>query len=316
MLQPLVLPHNDPRLLVGLNGADDAAVYRLLPDQAIIQTVDFFPPIVDDPFQYGQIAAANALSDIFAMGGEVLFALNIAAFPDTLPLFIITQIFAGGQSVVQQAGGIIVGGHTVTDREPKYGLCVTGVVDPTVVLRKSGAKPGDVLVLTKPLGTGAITTALRSQEARAQDVAAAVRSMTDLNLAASRAAVKVRAHACTDITGFGLIGHASEMALAGEVAFHIRLSQLPLLPGAYEVAQRGCLPDGLYRNREYFAKRVTSIGTLDPVLEVLAFDPETSGGLLIALSPTQLERFREAIGGQPVWEIASVHEGSGLVLEP
>ncbi len=316
MLQPLALPHNDSRLLGGLSSADDAAVYRLLPNQAIIQTVDFFPPIVDDPFQYGQIAAANALSDVFAMGGDVLFALNIAAFPDTLPLSLLTQIFTGGQNIVQRAGGAIVGGHTVTDREPKYGLCVTGIVDPTVVLRKSGAQPGDIVVLTKPLGTGAITTALRSQEASAQDVAAAVHSMIDLNLAASRAAVKARAHACTDVTGFGLVGHASEMALAGKVAFHVHVGQLPLLPGAYEAAQRGFLPDGLYRNREYFAKYVTSISSVDPVLEALAFNPETSGGLLIALSPIQLERFREAMGVQPVWEIASVCEGSGLVLEP
>ncbi|HEV7214401.1 MAG TPA: selenide, water dikinase SelD, partial [Chloroflexota bacterium] len=260
------------------------------------------------------IAAANAMSDIFAMGGEVLLALNVAAFPDNLPLEILTRIFEGGAAMVAQAGGVIAGGHTVSDREPKYGLSVTGLIRPDAIMRKGGAQPGDHLVLTKPLGTGVITTALRSDAASDEDVAAAVASMTTLNLAASRAARIVGAHACTDITGFGLVGHAQEMALAGNVGLRLGLGRLPLLPGARHYAETGHTPGGLGRNRDYFGPQVSSSVKLDPQLLDLVYDPETSGGLLLALAPDRVVSFMDALMPQPSWVIGAVTVGHGVTL--
>jgi selenide,water dikinase len=307
-------PHVHPDLLVGLHTADDAAVFRLDAERALVQTLDFFPPVVDDPYDFGRVAAANAMSDIFAMGGDVLLALNVAAFPDNLPLDILTSIFAGGAAMVAQAGGVIAGGHTVSDREPKYGLCVTGLIRPDAIMRKGGAQPGDRLLLTKPLGTGVITTALRSDAADAADVAAAVASMTTLNQAASRAALAAGAHACTDITGFGLVGHAQEMALAGAVGLRISLHELPLLPGARRYAAAGYTPGGLARNRDYFSPQVSVASDLEPVLLDLVYDPETSGGLLLALSSERVEAFRTALTPQPCWEIGEVLVGQGVAL--
>jgi len=316
VLRPLT-PHVHPDLLVGLHTADDAAVYRLDAGRALVQTLDFFPPVVDDPYDYGRVAAANAMSDVFAMGGEVLLALNVAAFPDDLPLEILTAILAGGADMVALAGGVVAGGHTVSDREPKYGLCVTGIVDPAAILRKGGAQPGDRLLLTKPLGTGVITTALRSGVAAGADVASAVGSMTTLNLTAGRAARAAAVRACTDVTGFGLVGHAHEMATAGDVGFRVSLGRLPLLPGARRYAAAGNVPGGLQRNREFYGPRVAAEGRLDPVLLDLVYDPETSGGLLVAVPPANLLDFSVALdaAGQPWWDIGVVTSGRGVSLE-
>lgn len=312
MLRPLTA-HHHPDLLVGLHTADDAAVFRLDGDRALVQTLDFFPPVVDDPYDFGRVAAANAMSDVFAMGGDVLLALNVAAFPDDQPLDILTRIFEGGAAMVALAGGVIAGGHTVTNREPKYGLCVTGLIRPDAIMRKGGAQPGDRLLLTKPLGTGVITTALRSSAADEADVAAAVASMTLLNQAASRAARAAGAHACTDITGFGLVGHAQEMALAGAVGLRISLRSLPLLPGAHRYVARYA-PGGLGRNRDYFGPQVTTALNLDPLLLDLVYDPETSGGLLLALPPEHVAPVTAALSQQGCWEIGDVVPGAGVTL--
>jgi len=313
VLRPLTL-HHHPDLLVGLHTADDAAVFRLDGERALVQTLDFFPPVVDDPYDFGRVAAANAMSDVFAMGGEVLLALNVAAFPDNLPLEILTRIFEGGAAMVAQAGGVIAGGHTVSDREPKYGLCVTGMVRPDAIMRKGGAQPGDRLLLTKPLGTGVITTALRSDAAGEADVAAAVASMTTLNQAAARAALAASAHACTDITGFGLVGHAQEMALAGSVGLRLSLGRLPLLPGARRYAEGGYIPGGLGRNHDFFGPQVSTGAGLDPLLLDLVYDPETSGGLLLAVAPEQVAAFMDMLLPQPCWEVGEVTVGRGVTL--
>ena len=307
-------PHAHPDLLVGLHSADDAAVYRLDAERALVQTLDFFPPVVDDPYDYGRVAAANAMSDVFAMGGEVLLALNVAAFPDDLPPEVLTRIFEGGAAMVAQAGGVVAGGHTVVDREPKYGLCVTGTVHPQRLMRKGGARPGDRLLLTKPLGTGVVTTALRAGAAREADVAAAVASMTTLNRRAAQAALTAGAGACTDITGFGLVGHAQEMAAAGAVGLHLELGRLPLLPGARDYAAAGHIPGGLGRNREFFGPQVATAEGLDPLLLDLAYDPETSGGLLLALPPERVAAFTAALAPQPCWEVGEVTGGTAVNL--
>src|SRR5579884_2005196 len=252
VLRPLARMSH-PDLLVGLQTSDDAAVYRLSPEQALIETVDFFPPVVDDPFTYGAIAAANSMSDVYAMGGDVLFALNIAAFPADLPPAILTAIFEGGASKVAEAGGVIAGGHTVTDDEPKYGLSVTGTVHPDRILTKAGAQIGDRVFLTKPLGTGVITTAIKNQVASPADAEAAIRSMLTLNRAASVAARRAGVNACTDITGFGLLGHATEVAIKSGVGLHVSAAAIPLLPGALRYVAKGQVPGGLVRNRDYYA---------------------------------------------------------------
>lgn len=293
MLRPLrdLFPASQfPAVLVGLDVADDAAVYQLNPQQAIITTTDFFPPVVDDPYDFGAIAAANALSDVYAMGGRVLFAMNLVAFPDDLPREILGEILRGGAEKVAEAGGVVVGGHSVTDKEPKYGLAVTGLIDPAYVKRKGGAQVGDLLLLTKPLGVGVVTTALKQGKTDAADVAVAVASMKQLNKQAAEAAVATHAHAMTDITGFGLLGHAWEMAQAGGVRFQFTAAQLPFLPGAVGYGQMGTFPGGMRRNRDYFAPHVTFHGT-DPLLQKMVWTPETSGGLLVALAPAQAADF-------------------------
>lgn len=307
--------HVHPQLLVGLHTADDAAAYRVSPEQAIIQTVDFFPPIVDDPYQFGQIAAANAMSDVFAMGGEVLFALNIAGFPEDLPPSIIEAVFAGGADKVLEAGGVIAGGHTVLDAEPKYGLTVTGSAHPDRLLKKGGLAPGDRLVLTKPLGTGVITTALRAEVARPADVAAAVASMSSLNRAASRAAVGLGLRGATDVTGFGLLGHAVEMARASGVRLAIAAGSLPWLDGARAYARDGYLPGGAGRNRDYFQEYVhVGDGVARDVVDLL-YDPETSGGLLLGVPPAKLVPLEDALAASgQAWSVvgaAEAREGFG-----
>ncbi len=320
VLRPLKL-QDHPDLLVGLHTSDDAAIYRI-GDRAIIQTVDFFAPVVDDPYTYGAIAAANAMSDVYAMGGEVLLALNIVAFPDSLPSEILSEILQGGADKVAEAGGVIAGGHSVVDREPKYGLCVTGVVDQGHITTKGGAKAGDCLVLTKPIGTGAITTALKAEKAEPAHVQAAVESMLRLNRAAAQAFRALGVRACTDVTGFGLLGHASEMAAASGAAFHFTAADVPLLPGALAYAERGILPGGLGRNRAYFQMefagklRVRIDDAVPGPLADLLLDPETSGGLLAAVPRDRLTDLASlfAASGQPYWIVGEVREGQDVFV--
>lgn len=316
VLRPLT-QHGHPNLIVGLQTSDDAAVYRLSDELAIIQTVDFFPPIVDDPFVYGAIAAANSLSDVYAMGGDALLALNIAAFPDDLPREILTTIFEGGMSKVMEAGAVIAGGHTVTDDEPKYGLCVTGTIHPDRVLTKAGAQPGDRLFLTKPLGTGLITTASRNGQAQDEHLAAAVASMLRLNKRPSLAARIAPVHACTDVTGYGLLGHASEVSEKSNVRLRVRAFSVPLLPGALEYAAAGHVAGGLHRNRNFFRRQGVEIDPEVPQdLATVLYDPQTSGGLLITVpadgSELLLSAFAEA--GEPIWEIGEVATGAGVIV--
>lgn len=275
----------DPDLLIGAEHFSDAGVYRLAPDLAIVQTVDFFPPVVDDPFVYGQIAAANSLSDVYAMGARPRTALNIVGFPDQeLDLSILNEILRGGAERVLAAGAVIVGGHSVRDAEVKYGLAVTGTVDPSRMLTNERARPGDLLVLTKALGTGFITTANRRGECPVETLAAACESMVALNAAASAAAVELGASAATDITGFGLAGHACEMAEASGVTIEIGLAKLPLLPGAKELAVKANFTRAIASNRGHTEGRTRlDAGAAESAFFPLLYDPQTSGGLLIAI---------------------------------
>jgi selenide,water dikinase len=305
-----------------LQTSDDAAVFALDAERAIVQTVDFFTPIVDDPYTYGAIAAANSMSDIYAMGGDPLFALNVAAFPADLDVDILSRILEGGADKAAEAGIVIAGGHTVTDDEPKYGLIVTGMVHPDGVLTKAGAKPGDALYLTKPVGTGIVTTALKQEAAEQVDVDAAVASMLTLNRDASLAARAAGGvSACTDITGFGLLGHGTEMAIKSGVCLRIRAWDVPLLPGAQRYAEEERVPGGGHRNRDYYSSlRECGITTERDVpnwLSALLYGPETSGGLLLAVrqhSTGAIER-EFASRGLDLWRIGKVVEGAGIVLE-
>ena len=267
----------DPNVLVGFETSDDAGVYKLSDTCALVQTVDFFTPIVDDPFLFGQVAAANALSDVYAMGGRPLTALSILCYPAKGDLDDLRRILAGGFAKMAEAGCSVVGGHSVNDEEIKFGFAVTGAVDPSKVWTNAGAQPGDVLALTKPLGTGVVATALKRGMANADDVAAAIGSMLTLNR------TECEAHGCTDITGFGLLGHAREMALASRVTLEIDSRKLRFLPGALAYAAAGAQPGGLGNNRD-FASCAVSIGPdVPPEVEALLYDPQTSGGLLLAL---------------------------------
>lgn len=307
-----------PELLVGLSSADDAAVYRLNESQAVILTTDFFTPIVDDPYDYGAIAAANAMGDVYAMGGEVLLALNIAAFPNDLPASIIAEIIRGGAEKVREAGGVIAGGHTIQDAEPKYGLVVIGLARPDQIMIKGGARPGDVLVLTKPLGTGVITTALKRDLADIDHVAVAVASMSRLNREAARAARSVGVRGATDVTGFGLLGHAVEMAEASCVRLRFEYGKIPWLPGAHQYAQAGCFPGGARSNHRYFSRHVdVEVELKEPGL-MLLYDPQTSGGLLIAVPAARLDDLLHEYErlGQPAWVIGQVIEGQGIEITP
>jgi selenide,water dikinase len=306
-------PAGHPDLLVGLATPDDAAVYRLNDDQAAVVTVDFFAPLVDDPYDYGAIAAANAMSDVFAMGGEVLLAVNIAAFPEDMDPETIAAIVRGGAEKVGEAGGVVAGGHTVIDVEPKFGLSVLGLVHPERVLTKAGAKAGDVLFLSKPLGTGIVTTAAMQDRATEDHLAAAVNEMKRLNRHASHIAREVGAHALTDITGFGLLGHAYEMAAASGVKLRIRASTAPLLPGALDYAAEGILTGGAGRNREYLAGKVSGAGVPE-ALEHVLFDPQTSGGLLMAVAADQAGEVEQrfAAAAMEVWRIGEAAAGEGV----
>jgi selenide,water dikinase len=315
-MQGLFPADKHPNLLVGLEISDDAAVYRISDEVAIIHTLDFFTPVVDDPYDYGAIAAANAMSDVYAMGGEVAVALNICGFPRDLPVEMVFEILRGGAEKVGEAGGVLAGGHTIEDKEPKYGLSVVGLVHPDRILTKAGAKPGDVLVLTKPLGVGIITTALKGKSAEPNHVAKAVESMKKLNRTAARLIQKVGVDACTDVTGFSLLGHACEMAEKSKVRFRFQLSKLPFLDGAHGHAGKGLFPGGSCRNRDCYKPSVEFAPEIPEETQMLLFTPETSGGLLVPVPRGNLEELTGLFSReeQPLWQVGEVLEGEGVYV--
>ncbi len=275
---------------MGLETSDDAGVFRLTPEIALIQTVDFFTPVVNDPFTFGQIAAANALSDVFAMGGRPLTAMNIVCYPSaTVPKEVLQAIMAGGLDKIHEAGALLVGGHSVDDTELKYGLAVTGIVHPDAILTNAGAQPGDGLILTKPLGTGVIATAMKGRLASPEAEAAAVAVMTALNRLPDQVLASRSVHALTDITGFGLLGHALELAVASGVELTIAAGQVPLLPSAYDYAAMGLMPAGSFANRNFCAKSLLVDPEVDPVVLNLLADAQTNGGLLLAVARAQAD---------------------------
>jgi len=313
-LQNLFRAEQYPNLLVGLEVSDDAAVYKINDDVAVIQTLDFFPPVVDDPYDYGAIAAANAMSDVYAMGGEVVLALNICGFPPDLPAGVITEILRGGAEKVAEAGGVLAGGHTLDDKEPKYGLSVMGLIHPDRVLTKAGARPGDVLVLTKPLGVGIITTALKGEVADPAHVAAAVEGMKRLNRGAARLIQRIGVHGCTDITGFALLGHGYEMAEKSGVRLRFHVEKLPFLEGALQYAEDWLFPGGTCNNQRAYEHAVRFAPGISEEMQQLLYTPETSGGLLVAVPPEMLEALTGLFAdeGQPCWVVGEVEEGEGM----
>jgi selenide,water dikinase len=312
------LPANtDPNVLVGFAGSDDAGVYRLSDELALVQTIDFFTPILDDPYDFGRVAAANAISDVYAMGAVPLCALNAVTFPmEELGPEILARILAGGAAMAREAGVAILGGHSVKDDEPKYGMAVTGLIHPERIVRNAGARPGDVLVLTKPLGTGVLSTALKKDAIGAGQMHDAVRWMTTLNAAASRAMLAANAHAATDVTGYGLLGHGHEMALASGVRLRIEAERVPHYPLALELLEAGICPGGTRANAAEHARFSDVAPSVSPWLRTLLSDAQSSGGLLIAVGPgdlaTLLAGLREpdALGAV----IGSVEEGAGIAV--
>lgn len=300
---------SDPNVIIGTKTADDAAVYRLSDTLAVVETVDYFTPVVDDPYTFGQITAANSLSDIYAMGARPLFALNIAGFPaETLPLDVLAKILKGGADKAAEAGIAIIGGHTIKDAEPKYGLAVTGVVHPDKVVSNAGARPGDRLILTKPLGLGIITTAMKKGRVTEQTIAKATEIMATLNKGAAEAMATVDAHACTDITGFGFLGHLSEMVRGSGVGAVVTLAQVPVLEEAWSLVYQGLAPGGSKRNLEFIRDRLQpSAGISEEALLVLA-DAQTSGGLLIAVAPGDAERLKAELAERRVPVVAEIGE--------
>lgn len=297
-----------PNLLVGLDEPDDAAVWQLDDERALVITTDFFTPVVDDPYDYGAIAAANSLSDVYAMGGTPFLALNIAALPPDLPVEMLAEILRGGAEKAREAGVVIAGGHTIQDKEPKYGLVVVGLVNPKRFFRKSGAQPGDLLILTKPLGFGTTTTALKRGVASEEDVAEAVQWMKRLNRLAAEIALQVGVVAATDITGYSLLGHAWEIASLSKVGFCLHFEAIPFIKGAKRYAEQYILPGGAFDNRLYFQQHVHFDPTLSETEQMLLFDPQTSGGLLLALPASQQQAFEQAAKAvqQPYWVIGEV----------
>ena len=285
MLGRLARQH-DPNVLVGFDHADDAGVYQIAPDQALVQTVDFFTPVVDDPYIFGQIAATNALSDIYAMGGKPLTSLALVCFPEKADLEILERILAGGLSKMIEAGCTVIGGHSIRDEETKFGYAVTGLIDPKKILTNAGAKPGDALILTKALGTGVISTAIKKGKAEPAWVDAAVQSMTTLNRRAAEIIVEegICVSAMTDVTGFGLIGHAREMALASNVSLRLYAERIPLIPGAIECVHAGHIPGGLKNNRDFAECVVRYDASVSDDVKALIFDPQTAGGLLMSVN--------------------------------
>ena len=314
VLAPLA-HRDDPRLLVGHETFDDAGIFRLSDDLALVQTVDFFAPIVDDPYQFGQVAAANALSDIYAMGGEPLTALNIVGFPTgTLPLELLSDILRGGQDKVHEAGALIVGGHTVVDEELKYGLAVTGRAHPARLLTNAGARAGDRLVLTKRIGTGVLATAAKRGALAAPALDALLSSMIQLNRDASRVALDLGVRCATDVTGFGLLGHASHVARASAVTLRILVAAVPLLPGAVEAVAAGASTGGGGRNLEYL-ETLVAWGDTTPSMRALLADPQTSGGLLVAVPPARVSEYLSRVPGAADIGVVEAHGAAAIVLE-
>jgi selenide,water dikinase len=319
--------HQHADLLVGLGRSDDAAVYRITDEIAIVSTVDFFPPIVDDPYLYGAIAAANSMSDVYAMGGQVLFALNVAGFPREMPKDVIAAIFKGGADKVLEAGGVIAGGHTVVDAEPKYGLAVTGKLHPKRIFIKGGLRPGHRVFLSKPLGTGVIATAAKDDACRPAVLEGAVESMLRLNRVAAEVVGEATvgepmARGATDITGFGLLGHAAEMIEASGVGIALRAADIPILPGALALAEKGTFSGGMKRNRAYLELTLGARGRLSLGPSVgaahagLLFESETSGGLLFGVAPESAGMVRDGFKrrGEACWEIGEVTAEIGIAV--
>ena len=314
--------HEHADLLVGLARSDDAAVYRITDEIAIVSTVDFFPPIVDDPYLYGAIAAANSMSDVYAMGGQVLFALNVAGFPREMPKNVIAAVFKGGAEKVLEAGGVVAGGHTVVDAEPKYGLAVTGKVHPKRILIKGGLRPGHRLFLSKPLGTGVIATAAKDDACEPAVLEGAVQSMLRLNRAAAEVARDAAVRGATDITGFGLLGHAAEMVDASGAGIALRLGDIPVLPGALALAEKGTFSGGMKRNRAHLEHTLGARGRLSLGPSVgaayagLLFESETSGGLLFGVAPEDTRMVHDGFKrrGEACWEIGEVTAEIGIAV--
>lgn len=306
----------DPRVLVGYGTADDAGVFLIADGIALVQTLDFFTPIVDDPFDFGRIAAANALSDVYAMGGTPLTALNIVAFPEDLDGTILSRILDGGATVAAEAGVAVIGGHTIKDAEPKYGMAVTGSVDPKRVVTNAGARAGDVLILTKPLGTGVLTTALKRGMISRDELDEAVRWMTTLNAGAAKAMLACGALAATDVTGFGLLGHGGAMAAASGVAFAIDSTAVPFMPGALEAIRAGAVPGGTRHNAQTHAEFTTFAPSVGEALRIGLSDAQTSGGLLIAIAPERAGALASALRDVGVLgaRVGDVGEGAGITV--
>lgn len=279
---------HDDNLLVGIETSDDAAIYKVTDDIALIQTVDFFTPIVDDPYMFGQIAAANSLSDVYAMGGEPKIALNIVGFPNCLDPSVLGEILAGGADKVKEAGAVLVGGHSVQDDEPKYGLCVSGFVHPDKIFKNYGCKPGDVLILTKQIGNGIVNTAIKAEMASERAIKEVTIAMASLNKKAKEVVEKHQVNACTDITGFGLLGHCVEMAVASDVTFELHVKDIAYFEDAISYAKMGLVPAGAYKNRGYSGKQVDMSQVEEHYVDLL-YDPQTSGGLLISVPPEEVE---------------------------
>ncbi len=306
-----------PDLLVGLREPDDAAVWRLDDDRAIVVTTDFFTPVVDDAYDYGAIAAANSMSDVYAMGGKPFLALNVAALPDNLPNEISSEIIRGGAEKAREAGVVIAGGHTVKDKEPKFGLVVIGFVDPRKMLSKGGLKVGDALVLTKPLGFGVTTTALKREQVDEKDLLEAVNWMKRLNKDASQLAVEFGLRGGTDITGYSLLGHGLEMTNASGVALKLEFEKIPFISSARKYAEKGCFAGGAFDNKSHFESQVKFVDSIDEENQMLLFDPQTSGGLLLGVPQDKIESFlsRAREANQAAWVIGSVAAGAGIHVE-
>ena len=311
--------HSDPRLIVGYDKSDDASVYVLDEERALVQTTDFFPPIVDDPYLYGQIAAANALSDVYAMGGEPKLALNIMCLAENMDQKTVQEILRGGYDKAYEAGAIITGGHTISGAEPLYGLAVSGFVHPKKVLTNSGAKPGDVLILTKPLGIGILTTAAKADMVESDVLDRIYKQMATLNKTARDIMVKYSVHSCTDVTGFGLLGHGFEMAQGSDCTIHIQTEQVPYHPEALELASMGLIPAGAYRNREYAEHGITIRSKVSLAMQDILYDPQTSGGLLFALPEQEadacLAELQESIPTAAKIGYVTEKEASYIILE-
>ena len=310
--------HQDPNLLVGFDKSDDASVYKISDDLALVQTVDFFPPIADDPYVFGQIAATNALSDVYAMGGEPKLCLNIMAVPKDMPKESVHRLLKGGYDKVYEAGALITGGHSILDDEPKYGLAVTGFVHPDKILTNAGAKPGDVLLFTKPLGIGVLTTAAKADMVSPESMDLALRMMTTLNKSARDVMVQYNVHACTDVTGFGMLGHLFEMAQGSDVEITLHVEDMDLIEESLELARMGILPEGMYRNRT-FAEAAVDPGETELAKQDLLYDPQTAGGLVMAVDPADADALLEALkpvvpSAQRIGEVAEYRGGKRIFL--